>query len=786
MIMIHTTLSRLSLSAIFLTLVAFSWASPNKIALPDDDDKTAPVLSKEDDQTLMDPYKDLPDSIRIMLWKADSIHKALDAEERFDIKALARSYGDSVALRWAPSEYVPWKFLNGYGYDIVRGTSRDSTITYDTIAYVRAWNRFKFQETFAANDTLAAAAVETIYNQGTTLNNTRSHPGSAGSLLEVYEEQQNVFGFAMFIAEMRPDLAKAMGLMYVDRNVKKGERYFYYVSPHMADTTLKVYPAFFEVENVPYTPEPCDIELTDSLTGVNSVSLIWPYATYSAYNIERRKEGEREWRKINTKPYISMNIDFSNEMAPSIYVDEDLSTGTYHYRLRGLDSFGNWSAPGPEHTVVIPDLIPPGPPVIKMITIDRQPEAMRATIDFHKDEVESDLVGYIPFYQFNVVNEEGVEQDIDVVAITDSVDLSEGWMPLLNDRLIAPGDSSVTVDISGLSSGMVTIAAVDSAMNMTYAMPMPIRIVDLVPPEAPSNVRSHVSPEGVVTLVWSPSPSLDVHFYEVFLANDTTHTFMLAPGNQILRDTVWNDTLSMQVNQAYKYYKVRAIDYSGNNSEFSPVHQCLRPNFNAPSECWSDSIWQDYEHVYTRWNVSPEKDVATFTLYRRKTKDRQWTKVHEWSRSEFEGNVLVAIDSPEPEQVQRYYYAMTAQNMTGVTTGLSQAICIWHQGQRVYEVDIKLEGNYRSENGETILGWTIPDELPLVAPYHFVIERQLQGEDFFRPYRSVDYDKRTYSDMRLKPGESTKYRIRILYEDGRSSTYSNEVPVVAPAKKDKT
>ena len=407
---------------------------------------------------------------------------------------------------------------------------------------------------------------------------------------------------------------------------------------------------------------------------------------------------------------------------------------------------------------------------------------MWARIDFHKDEVEDDLVGYIPFYQFNVANEEGEEQDISLQKI-DSVDITQAWVPLLKDRLIAPRDSSVTVDISGLSSGMVTIAAVDSAMNMTYAMPMPIRIVDLVPPEAPSNVRSHVSPEGVVTLVWSPSPSLDVHFYEVFLANDTTHTFMLAPGNQILRDTVWNDTLSMQVNQAFKYYKVRAIDYSGNNSEFTPVHQCVRPNFTPPSECWSDSIWHDFKYVYTRWNVSPEKDVATFTLYRRKTKDRQWTKVHEWSRSDFEGNVLVAIDDPEPEQVQRYYYAMTAKNMTGVSTGLSQAICIWHQGQRVYEVDIKLEGTYRSENGETILGWTIPEALPLVAPYHFVIERQLQGEDFFRPYRSVDYDKRTYSDMRLKPGESTKYRIRILYEDGRSSTYSNEVSVTAPEKK---
>lgn len=773
--MIHNSSIRLFCTAILLPLTLGMWASPALYGTRDDDDDDDKKSATIEDATTI-PV----DTLYQQLLLADSLRRAEqgEKEEPFTIQMLARAYGDSIALRWAPSEYVPWKYLNGYGYDLFRGCVSDDGWAIDSIAYVRAWNMHDFEKRFAANDTLAGGAVECIFNEGTTLNNTNRQPGTAGSLLEVYEEQQNVFGFAMFIAETRPDLAKAMGLMYVDTDVKPGKEYLYFLKPHMADTVLLVGSASVRIANEPYKPDACTLEMTDSLTSVNSVSLTWPYSTYSAFNIERRRDGESTWKVVNAKPYISMSTDFLDPEPASMFVDENLTPGTYHYRLRGLDSFGNWSAPSPEHTVVMPDLIPPVPPVIKHITIHRGEGVMSAVIDFHKEAVEPDLMGYIPFYQFNVVNEQGEEQDIEEQT-PDSVDITQGWVPLFKDRLVAPRDSSVTVDISGLSSGMVTIAAVDTAMNMTYAMPMPIRIVDLVPPEAPSNLRSHVSPEGVVTLLWSPSPSADTHFYEVFLANDTTHQFMLAAGNQILRDTLWRDTLSMQVNQAYKYYKVRAVDFTGNCSEFTPIHQCVRPNFNAPSECWSDSIWQDNDHVYTRWNVSPEKDVASYHLYRRLTNEKQWTHVQSWERNEFEGNVLVCTDSPAPQKSLRYYYSMTATNLTGVTTGLSQAICILHRGQLVIPIDIKLEGTWRSDNGQTVLGWTIPEELPVVAPYHFVIERQLEGEEFFRPYRSANYDNRTYTDQRLKEGQSTTYRIKILYEDGRSSTWSNEVKIVA-------
>lgn len=750
----------------------------------DDDDKTAvkvpPLLSvsvaKPDTTSL--PVDTLYDYYQKVIAERDSI-EAMTVS--YKLQVLARAYGDSIVLRWAPEEYVPWRFLNGYGYVIERmdATSDEDS---DTLAIVKPMNKFQFAESYPTTDTLAYAAMQTIYGEGTHLGNTKAAPGSAGSILEVYEEQQNVFGMAMVISELRPDLAVKMGLRYTDKNVKRGHMYSYVIRPNMPEDILLVYPALADIKNEPFTPKPCTLELQDSIVGVDAIVLEWPYSTdYSLFYIERRKQGQKDWVTVNERPYMSMNFSFDFEEPLGLYADTNVEPGTYTYRLRGVDSFGDKSAPGPEHTVTLPDLLPPTPPVIKLITIERGDSTMTALIEWEKEEIESDLVGYIPFYQYGV-NED--DENYSIAISTDSSAFGGRWIPLINDRVLDPKDKSVRVDIRGLSTGMVTIAAVDSAMNMTYAMPMPMRITDLEPPLPPTNLRGLVSAEGVATLGWHPSPSKDVYYYELFSANDTTHTFVLVPNMQQHQDTLFLDTLSLQVNHPFKYYKVRAVDWAGNNSEFSPIIKVFRPNFDAPSECFIDTSWVAIDSIYMRWVISPEQDLDKVRVFRRLSNENNWTLIRTFGQDMVNGkSTLEVVDYPEPNQTLRYYYALEAINMTGVSTGLSMQVCYLFQGQRVFDVPIKLEGAYRKDEKAVVLAWTLEKELPVVAPYHFVLYRQLPGEDFFRAYRSIGRDKDSYLDRRMKPGESTVYRLEVLYEDGRRTTPSNELKISVPKEK---
>ena len=648
-------------------------------------------------------------------------------------------------------------------------------------------NKYDFAELFSDTDTMAFAAMQTIFGEGTALNNTRSAPGSAGSIMEVYEEQQNIFGMAMVIAERRRDIATAMGLRYVDKNVKPGVIYGYYLTPNMSPEILKVRPRLIYVENKAYVPKPCTLELSDSIAAVDGILLSWPYTDdYSSFDVERRKKGQKEWKVLNDKPYMSMTMDlFEGEDPPSLFADTGVEPGTYTYRLRGYDSFGDKSAPGPEHEVTLPDLLPPTPPRIKLITINRGDSTITARIDWAKDTIEPDLLGYIPFYQFgSPENVDNLEYQA-TVNTADSALYGGRWVPLVKDRVLEPRDTFVVVDVRGLNTGMVTIAAVDSAMNMTYAMPQPMRIDDLEPPLPPTHLRGLVSAEGVVTIGWTPSISRDAYYYEVFTANDTTHTFVLVPNQQMYQDTLFNDTISLEVNQPYKYYKVRTIDWAGNNSEFSEPLRVTRPNFNAPSECFIDTSWVTKDSIYMRWVISPEKDLDKVRVFRRLSNESQWTMIRTYYHDQVNGKpTLEVIDRPTPNQTIRYYYAIEAINMTGVSTGLSMQVCYLFQGQRVFDVPLKLDASWREDKGYVILAWDAPEELPIVAPYHFVLSRQLEGENFFRPYRSIKSDKSSYEDRRIKPGESTVYRLEILFEDGRSTTPSNEVKISIPKKKE--
>jgi len=779
------------LSALLLGLSCTISAFGQVVSTSDDDDDGAVVLV----ETNKDP-EIFTDTLNVPLDTMYNYYKQLHAMEdslaaetedvRFRLQMLVRSYGDSIVIRWAPDEYVPWKFLNGYGCYLIRSDFTNKVID-DTIALLKPMNKYDFAELFSDTDTMAFAAMQTIFGEGTTLDNTRSAPGSAGSIMEVYEEQQNVFGMAMVIAERRRDIATAMGLRYVDKNVKKDVEYSYYLVPNMSPEILNVRPAFIFVDNKPYEPKPCTLELTDSIAAVDGILLSWPYTDdYSSFDIERRKQGQKDWVVLNKKPYMSMTMDlFEDENPPSLFADTNMEPGTYTYRLRGYDSFGDKSAPGPEHEVTLPDLIPPMPPRIKLITINRGDSTITARIDWTKEVIESDLLGYIPFYQF------GSPEDVDnleyqaTVNTADSALYGGRWVPLVKDRVLAPRDTFVVVDVRGLNTGMVTIAAVDSAMNMTYAMPQPMRIDDLEPPLPPTNLRGLVSAEGVVTIGWTPSISRDAYYYEVFSANDTTHTFVLVPNQQMHQDTLFNDTLSLEVNHPFKYYKVRAIDWAGNNSEFTQPLRVVRPNFNPPSECFIDTSWVTADSIYMRWVISPEKDLDKVRVFRRLSNESQWTMIRTYYHEDVNGmSTLEVVDRPEPNQTIRYYYAIEAINMTGVSTGLSMQVCYLFQGQRVFDVPLKLDASWREDKGYVILAWDAPERLPITADYHFVLSRQLEGENFFRPYRSIRRDKNSFEDRRMKPGESTVYRLEILFEDGRRTTPSNEVKITIPKKKE--
>ena len=699
---------------------------------------------------------------------ADSLQPDTIGDQRhwFNLHVIARTYGDRVFIRWAPDEYVPWKFLNGYGYLVQRVTHlKDGGLKSDTIAScVHPISRKQFMQRFAENDSLAGAAVQTIFGQMTSLDQTEHEPGTPGSIMEVYEEQQNVFGFAMLIAEMRPDLAEAMGLAYTDRDVRPGESYDYIIRPLVADSILPVYPGIvYKIRNDKFQPQTFATTLTDSIEAPSTIHLYWPRDSHTSYNIERRKvdeKGNGEWHKLNDRPYISMLSPTDDENRPNMYLDTPVKPGTYEYRIRAYDSFGDLSNPSEALRVELPDLVAPVAPTLRRIEITHGDTITLARLYWDKDTIEDDMVGYLPVYY----NEQL---------------LADRWLPLSGD-LIDKNDTTCVVNVTGLGTGSVAIAALDKAGNMGASIPQTLRIGDLTPPMIPKNLRAITTPDGVVTLLWSAVPDRDLYSYEVWYANAPNHEYSkITP--PMMKDTIYLDTISIRNNQRYVYYKVKAIDWSSNASEFSEVLPVAVPDFTPPLPCRTDSIYFDDNVIRIWWVASNEANVKWHRVFRKLENDKAWTLLKEIDADTVQMSRFMIEDRPEYVQDQRYYYAIETLNMMGSSSGLSMKQGILFNGPRVLDIPIKLYGDFDKKNGENRLAWET-GKIPAKAPFHYCVYRKGPKDEDFKFLLSAKSDTPSFADRLSRPGEVAEYYVSIRFKDGRSSQPSNTVKIKAVAK----
>ena len=694
-----------------------------------------------------------------------------------DIHLLARTYGDSIVLRWSPEDYVSWQYLNYVGVNIYR-FDVDNPMIVDTLAQALKPEPLAVWKTaYPQTDSVAAIAMGTLYGEGGfTQDQSKSRPGTMGALLDVHDDQQFRFAVAVLTTEWRRDIADRMAMRFVDRKVKKGKKYEYIVQPAERDTTgnLKFRPGHIqEVENRTYKPKKFDLQIGDSLIGINTVRLWWENKKeYSTFEIERRKMGDEKWVRVNKNPYVMMRG--LNESADDNYIRDIVpGPGIYEYRVLGYDAFGDLTEPSHVHVATVSDISAPKPADLKLVVIDRRDKEdlskdVFATFIWDKDTLEQDLIGYKVLH-YNP---------------KDSVK----WRPI-NKEMISPRDTMATLEVTGLRTSQVVVAAYDSAMNVSYSLPHVVMFTDYKAPPAPTNFRYRILDvaKGAVELSWDATAD-DIDYYEIVFANDTLHPFMQVHRNQkdLIRKTRYVDTLSVDVNQLYIYYKVRAIDYGTNMSKYSPVLQVIRPSLIIPAEPHLDSTYVDQERGITmRWGCSDEAQINYHVLMRRLADSKKdWDVIGAFKAEKVRkaGNLLVVTDRPKYNRKNRYEYAMKSVSYSNISSPLSLIYSVKYEGAKTFDWPIRLFGDYNAQTKETKIVWETMTDLPYGDDWYYCIYRKGPKDKVARFMTSVERDKMEFSDYRLSAGETAEYYIMIQYTDGRASTQSNTVKVTAPER----
>lgn len=697
-------------------------------------------------------------------------------EFRDNINVLVRCYGDSVVLRWGADDHVAWRYLNSVGVNILR--MDEETLVTDTLAMgLKPATLDEFRSFYSENDSVAGMAMGALYGEGIIKQEeTKDEPGSMGSLYEVSQEQQLQYGIAVLTSEWRQDVANRLAMRFTDRTAKKGRKYTYIVRPSKYDETGHVVLRVGmkeNVENTPYKPEAYDVHLSDSINYPSQVFLTWDDRGYSSYEIERRRKGEAGWQRVNEHPYVIMNGVPGGDC---FYGDDVAEPGTYEYRVMAHDPFGDLTDPSPVHEVTVRDMVPPTPPRITWIEIERPDEAdpskkVLAHIHFVKDTMEADYAGSVPMYYHER--------------------MTEGkWRPLV-DKPLAITDTVVTVDVTNLVTGQVVMAAYDTGQNVSYSMPQLLRVADMKAPDAPTGLRAETEilpgdsvPTGIIRLTWHPIDNDDVDYYEVVFANDSTHEFMTQKFGIVNGDTTFTDTVAIDVNQKYIYYKVRAVDYSTNIGEFSEMLQVIRPSAIPPTVAHLDSSYVDGKGIYMRWIAGSDEQAAYHNIYRRLIdSEKEWTLLRRCDGDSVRAaDCRIDItDTPNPNFSEEYVYAVETFNYSGISSGLSLQFCTRFQGEAVFSTPLRLYAAYDQEKGETRLAWE-GDNLPQGKDWYFCIYRQGQDDDHPKFLLSAQPDEREFADYLLEDGETAHYYIQIQMEDGRESEPSNIVSIKAPAK----
>lgn len=678
----------------------------------------------------------------------------------FSVQVLARAKGDRVLLRWAPDEFAPWYLANKHGYNILR-MDKDGKI--DTLQKaLKPYTLEQLKTRFEPDDSLAGAAAQMLYGKGTELNMAIGTDGAEG-IMQVYEEQQTRFAYAMLLAEVRPDLAEAMALMYVDETAEKNAEYQYTITTNIPKEVLNMIYQPVYVKNVKEKPSKYDPVITDSM-GVDgrSIRLFWSRTPeFGTYDIERQGE-DGEWIKLNERRFMTLFTQEDESTVQNIFEDIDLEPGTYRYRICGYDTFGEKSEYSAVHTAQLHDVIPPTAPVIVQFNVERPTEnTIMADVIWEKNIIEPDFLGYNVYY-YN--------------AQVDSV-----WVKL-NEQLLDPEMQSFRCEVSFLGTGHVTVVALDTANNSSAAMPQELFIADFTPPAAPTGLQYVMSPTGSVMIKWNKNPEPDVAGYHLYYANDSTHTFLQKSG-KMTRTTVIFDTLQVtNVTQRYMYYRVKAYDYSGNESAFSPILTVKRKNYDPPRPCRIDSVWQDTKKVYMTWFPSSEDDVEKFYVYRRVHGEEYNTLINVLTKDSVKNGRLLVVDSPEPNSNKRYYYHIETMNETGVTSEPSYETSFLFKGETVLPLTLRMGAAYRNDDELVHIAWDIEGITRdmLDKGLYICLYRRWNDDDIFRFVRSVNISETNAIDAHMEPGDKAEYRIRVRSREGHLSPYSNVVEVTVP------
>ncbi len=707
---------------------------------------------------------------------------AVSSSEVSAVRLIARSYGDSIVLRWAVEDAGVWLATNRYGWDLLRGTSDPldtvaffvDTLTGDTLPFrhmtggvpIKPLTLAEMQQRFTPEDRYAGVAAQALY--GTLLYDVNRDEQEASAdffslAFHQYQEQTQRQFLAYLAAECDRRVASALGLRFVDTNVRKGEYYEYIVESRIPNGVAEVRGSSVLVLCNPFVRK-VDEDMPELLiTQIDPyrVALRWERNKLAGYYIERSSDGGKTFRRMNTQaPVWPMNPDAGTRavygdsiaqwmLTQVVFVDSLQQDSSYIYRVRAFDAFGDYTDWRSSESYTMTDLIPPTPPSVYPVVVEQN---RRCMVYWDAPQQSPDLVGYYVVF---------------------SPTSAGPWKVV--SPLLKPSDRYFVDSIADLHGrGFYRVFALDSSGNTSYSPAVLNMIEDVFPPAAPSALVGSVDDSvGYVLLQWQPNVDADIYAYKVYYANQKNHDFVERSAGYIT-DTFFFDSINILTLTPEVYYYVIAVDRSHNFSAPSDTLRIKLPDYIAPGVCLLNDLRQDADSVTLQWLASTSSDVERYVVYRKPRTAPQWQLLRIIPADSIDGMYINFVDHPTPAAVP-YSYAIEAIDSALNSSGIAGQAVALVSPSKEYNIDIKLKATSK-KNKPVQLSWKM--DYKGNKSYYGVVYRSVDGGDF-TDIGTFRAGEDTFSDNSAPAGTRCTYYIELHLPRGVISSPSNQVTVKA-------
>jgi len=564
------------------------------------------------------------------------------------------------------------------------------------------------------------------------------------------QDRNQRLGFLLFVADQNFLVAEFSALGLVDANVQNNEKYLYSIFINDTSGLLHIDTGYYFIGPADVPDEPIMDDVLRARFTEHQVTLRWNIFFlknyYSSYIIERSENG-RDWISITERPFVLLENPGTdpNEM---VFMDSlPHPNRTYHYRIRGMDAFGDLSAPS-------------------NVVQGRSQRALEANPELTELRIENERLRIS--WDFDRENEREVAH-FEIRSREDRF----GEDVVLSTR-IAQRRRDIVI-AKPRKTCYITVVAIGQDGTEKPSIPILFQEEDNTPPDPPVGVMATIDTNGVVHLHWRPNTEDDLSGYRVFRANQATAEFTQITFQE-LKDTVFFDTVSMNTTTSV-FYRVMAVDFRGNQSQLSVVCEAKRPILFAPTAPVITDYRLDGQNLFLRWANSADAEVTSTQILIQTSGNNAGADVH--VRADVPTGWDILATRPKTGTFDSTTLALQHSGNIKIATRsispthaseLSNIIHLAPRAQNPTPPDLYVTPNQQQKT--VALRWITRTAEPIA---NIQILRNELGEQPI-VLRTLSGSEAQFTDTNLEEGKTYEYRIRIETE-GDAVGFSRTISV---------